>query len=131
MSTVFAAEPLVKGSRVEVCQQDEASGPQQWYEAVVTQVGKNEREGKLRVQHAPPGAEPADDAKKVPLHPLTDPFPCCCRSRGHSLGGRLGLLRSDPATGLPPTVRVVVQGISLVPSSRSVTEATDMTQYSG
>jgi hypothetical protein len=68
MPTVYAAEPLAKGSRVEVCSQDDAAGTPKWYQAVVVQFGKNDRDDKVRVQYAAPGEEPGEDAHKV----------CCC-----------------------------------------------------
>jgi len=64
MPTVYTAEQLAKGSRVEVCCHDDAAGTPKWYQAIVMQFGKNDRDDKVRVQYAAPGEEPGEDARK-------------------------------------------------------------------
>lgn len=65
MQTVYNAEPVVRGSRVEVCQQEDLTAPHEWFEAVVVQIGKGGRNDQIRVQFAAPGEEPTEDALRV------------------------------------------------------------------
>lgn len=89
MPTVYTAEPLAKGSRVEVCCHDDAAGTPKWYQAIVMQFGKNDRDDKVRVQYAAPGEEPGEDARKVRSYfilcwsPAIRSSPSVCRRNGN------------------------------------------------